>query len=319
MSFAPASPPDVEQSVVPSIPVEGRTIVCDGTWLKTARILDELWLDNPLTSPARTIDAVGASELQPDLFTFSQSFPDVTPRHSHHLEWDNLAVAVTPSFDAWWNTLPQDTRRNLRRSERSGMVIREVSFDATLVVGIKAIYDEAPVRQGRRFSHYGKDLAVVGKEAAAYLDRSRFIAAFVGSELIGFLKLVLVGNGARIMQVLAAELHHEKYPTTALLAGAVRYCAENSIEHLVYDRYNYGNKRNSAVTAFKRRTGFQQVMIPRYYVPFTWRGRKALAGNLYRGLHEMTPAHLLSAISELRAFSPRRLFPRFPSLSVSNI
>ena len=68
--------------------------------------------------------------------------------------------------------------------------LREVPFDDVLVKGIWEIYNETPVRQGREFPHYGKDLETVHREEATFLDRSVFIGAFLQERLIGFVKLV---------------------------------------------------------------------------------------------------------------------------------
>lgn len=296
-------------SSVASLQVDGHTIIRRGTWLRIARIFDEIWLDTPLTSPELTIETVRASSLGADLFTFSQLLPDVTPHHSHHIEWENLAVARTTSFDAWWEALPQESRKNTRKAAKRGITISPVQFDEAFVRGIKGIYDEAPIRQGRRFWHYGKDLATVKRENASYLERSRFIGAYIGEELIGFLKFVQVGSSARIMQILSKNSHYDKHPMNALLAAAVELCARSSIDHLIYGQYVYGNKRSSSVTEFKRRNGFQQVLIPRYYVPFTWRGRIAIAGGLYRGLNEILPEPLINAALETRNLVYKRFAP----------
>lgn len=293
-----------------SLAIEGRTIVCNGTWLKIARIFDEVWLENPLTSPAATIEMVRNSGLGADLFTFSQLLPDVKARHSHHVEWENLAVARTTKFEAWWDSLPQESRKNVRKAQKRGVTITPVEFNDELVQGIKGIYDEAPVRQGRRFWHYGKDFATVKRENSSYLDRSQFIGAYLGGELIGFLKMVYVGNSARIMQILSMNAHYDKHPMNALLAAAVELCSKRPVDHFIYGQYIYGNKRGSSVTEFKRRNGFQQILIPRYYVPFTWKGRVGIAGGLYRGLNAMLPEPLITAALDARNLAYKRLAPR---------
>src|SRR5512133_3716974 len=88
-----------------SLNFDDRTIVCAGTWLKIARIFDEIWLEHPLTSPAAVIEAVRSSDLGADMFTFGQSLPEVKPVHPFHVEWENLAVATTSRFETWWESL----------------------------------------------------------------------------------------------------------------------------------------------------------------------------------------------------------------------
>ncbi len=48
------------------------------------------------------------------------------------------------------------------------------------------IYNECPIRQRRRFPHYGKNLETVCCEEATFLDSSIFIGAFFEEKLIGF-------------------------------------------------------------------------------------------------------------------------------------
>ena len=100
-----------------------------------------------------------------------------------------------------------------------------VNFDDQLVRGISDIYNETPIRQGRKFWHYGKSFEQVKAENATYPDRSEFIGAFFNGELIGFIKFVMVNNVARIMQIVSLEAHTDKRPTNALLAKAVEIAA----------------------------------------------------------------------------------------------
>lgn len=289
-----------------SFSFDDRLIVRTGSWLKVARIHDEVWQENPLTSPAATIEAIRTSQLGADLFTFSQLLPDLTPHHSYHTACDNLAVADTTNFTGWWESLPQESRKNTRKCQKRGVVLRPVTLDDTLVRGIKAIYDETPIRQGRRFWHYGKDLATVQRENASYLDRAQFIGAYLNEELIGFMKIVFVGRGARIMQILSMNAHYDKHVMNALLSFAMELCSKRPVEHLIYGQYVYGNKRNSSVTEFKRRNGFQEVLLPRYYVPFTWRGTVAISSGLYRNINELLPEPLINAALNARNFAYKR-------------
>jgi hypothetical protein len=285
--------------------------VCDGGWLRSARIFDEVWLDKPpAAAPAQLIELVRDSDLAADLFTFGQALPDVTPRHDYHLDLDNLAVADTTDFSRWWNALPQESRKNVRKSEKRGVTVVPVEFHDELVRQIKGLYDETPLRQGRPFWHYGKDLAVVKRENASYVARSQFLGAFLAGELIGFLKMVYVGSTARIMQILASEAHYDKHPTNALLAAAIQACALKPVTRLIYGQYVYGNKRGSSVTEFKRRNGFCEQTVPRYYIPLTARGRIAIAAGLHRGLAGLVPEPLVNVALKARTFALRRLARR---------
>ena len=164
-----------------------------------------------------------------------------------------------------------------------------VQFDDELVAGIKRIYDETPIRQGRRFSHYQKDLEPVKRENSSYLERCDFLGAYFEGELIGFVKMVYVGQVARIMQILSMNAHFDKRPPNALLAKCVERCCEKGMKYFVYGKYVYGNKRNSPITEFKRRTGFEEMRFRRYYVPLTVWGGVALKLGLHHGLQGLLP------------------------------
>lgn len=282
-------------------------IVCTGRWLRTARIFDEVWVEPPSSvSPAALIEHVRVSPFGADLFTFAQTPPDVTPAHDYHLDYDNLAVADTDDFQRWWNGLPHESRKNVRKAQKRGVTVVPVEFTDELVAGIKQLYDETPIRQGRRFIHFGKDLATVKRENSSYLERSQFIAALLDGQLIGFLKMVYVGSSARIMQILASDAHYDKHPTNALLSAAMELCAKRPVARLIYGQYVYGNKRGSSVTEFKRRNGFREMLVPRYYVPLTLKGRLALAGKLHRGVASIIPEPVLDVALKTRSLAFRR-------------
>jgi hypothetical protein len=183
------------------------------------------------------------------------------------------------------------------------------------VRGIKDLYDETPIRQGRRFWHYGKDIETVRRENSSYLDRSQFIVVYHQEELIGFLKMVYVGSTARIMQILSKEQHFDKRPTNALLAKAVEVCSKRSISQLIYGQYIYDNKTDSPVTEFKRRNGFHEVLLPRYYIPVTNKGRAAVALGLHRGLKSRLPRPVVSWALGVRTSFYERFVLRSKSAS----
>lgn len=292
--------------------IEQRKVVCGGRWLRVARIFDEPWLDLPqIRNPEAFVIMLRDQGVTADVFTFAQQLPHTEPQfEAEGMEWDNVAVAPCANFKAWWESLPQESRKNVRRSQKRGVTVRLVEFDDNLVRGIKALYDETPFRQGRRFWHYGKDLATVKRENSSYLDRSVFIGAFLDNTLIGFIKMVQVGSSARIMQILSRNEHFDKFPANALLAGAMEACASRSAEYFIYGQYVYGNKHNSSITEFKRRNGFKPMLLPRYYLPITARGRAALALGLHRGIGAMLPERAVTFLLDTRSFVYERLVPR---------
>ena len=292
--------------------IEGCRVDREGIWIKLARVHDELWLENgAVCEPGLFIAALEKSRCGADLFTFAQALPELEPRFHYHTEWDNISVANTTDFAAWWSSVPQESRKNVRRSQRRGVTVELVELDHALVRGIKVIYDETPVRQGRRFRHYQKTLDAIESENSSYLDRAQFIGAFFDGQLIGFIKMVRVGSTARIMQIISLNAHYDKRPTNALLAKAIETCAQRGLSHLIYGQHVYDNKVDSSVTEFKRRNGFNQVLLPRYYVPLSQKGRLALSLGLHRGLKEKLPPGVRDTLLAVRtAIYQRMASPR---------
>lgn len=287
---------------VPCLKGDRATLIASGRGLRIASIFDEEWvLDEAIGNPEQLLAILEDSPLKADIFTFAQRVPDSTPWFDYQMEWDNSAVVSITSFKEWWESLPQESRKNVRRGEKRGVSARTAPFDDALVAGIKQIYDETPTRQGRAFWHYGKTLDEVKRANATYLERSEFVGAYLGDELIGFIKMVYVGNVARIMQILSKNAHADKRPPNILLTKAIEVCAQRGMRYFIYGQYYYGNKGHTPITEFKRRNGFEEIRTPRYYVPLTLKGRAALSLNLHRGVKNLLPGSITNTLLDLRA------------------
>jgi len=300
---------------VPSVQIDGGTIVVTGKWLKIASVRDEELIEGEIVrDPQRFISELKTRAPRADILTFPQTGYDATPKYHYPFEWDNVAAACTTSFKDWWEKLPQEARKNARRAAKRGVSVRAAKFDDDFVKAIKSIYDETPVRQGMRFWHFGKDFETVKTENGTYLERSEFIGAYLDAELIGFLKFVYVDRTAKIMQILSKTQHYDKRPMNALIAKAVEVCHEKGMSYLVYSKFTFGNKKTSPLTEFKRRNGFVQMNFVRYYVPLTLKGKIALKLKLHRGLIGILPSGLIDLLLRLRAkflhITPRALARR---------
>jgi hypothetical protein len=296
---------------VPSAVICGRTVVVTGKGVKTAQVKDEEVAEGVIVEdPAAFIAKLKQSGIKADLFTFAQKPPETRPRYDYHLEWENWAVTPTTSFKNWWESLPQESRKNVRRATRRGVVVRLAPFDDNLVGGVYRIYNESPVRGGRRFWHFGKDFETVKRGLATYLDRSEFIGAYWNEELIGFIKLVYVDQLATLMHIISMNQHSDKRPMNALLAKAVELCEQKGISRLVYGQFVYGNNHQSSFVEFKRRNGFEQVNFPRYYIPLTLKGEVFVKLRLYRGLSELVPEPILQPLLNFRAWYCKALSTR---------
>jgi len=280
------------------------TVVVRGRLLTVGEIHDEAWLPGAdLPAPEEVVANLRNEPGRPDLFTFTQRIPDVCPRYSYHLEWENLAVARFASFEDWFeNQVNRSVRKHLRKAAREGLVVEPMTFSDDLVRGIGAIYNEVPIRQGRPFWHYGKAFDAVKADNGTYLDRSIFVGARDGTDLVGFIKMLVVDPGvASIMQILSMASHFEKRPTNALLSKAVEICAARGISQLIYGEFVYGTKDESSLIEFKRNNGFFRVDVPRYFVPLTAKGRFALRVGLHKHWTRAVPPRVRLALTDMRA------------------
>jgi hypothetical protein len=275
---------------VPSANIDGRTVIATGKFFKVASIRDADVVEGELVkNPETFAAALKKSGLKADVLTFFQRPPEVAPKFDLLFDWDNYAAVTVSTFENWWESVPQETRKNVRRAAKRGVVTKAIPFDDDLARGIHNLCNETPIRQGRPFWHFGKDFETVRREHATYLERSDFIGAFFQDQLIGFIKITRVDSVAFILHILTSNAHFDKRPINALIAKAVEVCAEKKIRYFVYDKYIYGNKKDSSLLELKRRNGFEQIQFPRYYVPLTSKGKIFISLKLYRGISGMLP------------------------------
>lgn len=288
---------------VPAAETRGRIVVVTGKWIRTAQVRDEDVVEGVIVDDADAfITELRESRLRADIFTFAQRPPEITAKHNYHWEWDNWAAIPTTCFQKWWENLPQEGRKNVRRSARRGLVVKLVPFDDDLVNGVFRIYNHTAVRDGRLFWHFGKSFETVKRELATYLDRSDFIGAYWNEELIGFIKMVYVDHVATLFHIISMNEHYDKRPMNALIAKAVQVCEQRGVSQLIYGKFIYGNKRRSSLVEFKRRNGFEQVNFPRYYIPLTTRGKMFVRLRLYRELNGLIPEPILEPLLRMRAW-----------------
>src|ERR1700687_3514472 len=168
--------------------VYDRDIKVEGRLLRTGRVDGEKYCF--LDDPEPVVDGLRKCPTRIDLFTFMQRLPETAPKYQYPMEWDNFAALPISTFDHWWTKqIGFKARNKAKQAEKRGVTLREIPFDGALVQGIWEIYNETPVRQGKRFPHYGMSVEQVHRYAATFLDRSVFIGAFLEDKLIGFGKL----------------------------------------------------------------------------------------------------------------------------------
>jgi hypothetical protein len=275
--------------------VEGQTYSLSKGAATVLQLEDE-WYDD-VKNPRSVIAALKESRAKADIFTFWQRLPDVEPRFDFYTEWESIAALPVKSFDHWWNKQIKSRTRNLiRKTEKSGVEVREACYDDAFVRGMTDIFNETPVRQGRRFWHYGKKFETVKRQFSRFLFREDLIGAYYRDELIGLVMLGNAGQYAVTGQIISKIQHRDKAINNALIAKAVEVCARRNLPYLVYLQWAGGS-----LAEFKRRCGFEETRVPRYYVPLTKRGRLILRLGLHRGWKELLPSPVKDRLKSLRS------------------
>jgi hypothetical protein len=297
---------------VQAIQLYGVDLLLHGRFIKTAQIFDEYWLQREvLPSPETVIAALRTREDKPDLFVFMQRVPDTSLRYHYHHELDNYAVLPLSTYKHWFqHQIPAATRRAIRASEKRGIWTRVCEYNSEYVQGISAIYNETPIRAGRRFWHFGKDIEIVRRENGTYSERSTYLAAYSRGEMVGYLKVVWDRRTAAIMQILSKLSVRDCRPNNALLAEVVRQSCMRGVEYLLYEQFDYGKKRGDSLTRFKQNNGFLRMDIPRYYVPLTTKGSIALRLGLYKNLKDRRPEWMVAGFRDLRTKWYERVQPK---------
>jgi len=277
--------------------IGGNEVLVTGKFLKTASLRSEAHVR--LEDPESFVEEVRQSRVRADIFTFAQGVNDRTPRYAFYRESDKIAVLPLTTYDHWFNKqLYFKPRNKLRKALKSGIEVRLEDFNDALLHGIKGIYDETPVRQGKRNYHYKKDFETIKREHGMFLDRSQFIAVHYAGEMIGFAKVTFSQGCGIFMNFLSKVSHRDKATNNALLAKAVEICAERKVNTLVYGVWGSGG--TPGLVEFKVANGFECVEVPRYFVPLSAFGKLALKAGLHRGVVHRVPKRWIEMAAKVR-------------------
>lgn len=268
--------------------------------IRILTLRDEL-SDSP-EDPEPIIQDIQQGRLPVDLFTFLQRPPKTSPRFSYYMEWDNLAVVEISTYENWFKKqIHPNTRTNIHKATKKGLVVRVEAFSDELVAGLVELFNETPIRRGRPYPYYGWNSEAVKEEWATQLEQSLWVVAYYQNLLVGFVKLIVSDGIARTSGTIARESQRDKSPMNALLAECVRLCASMKIPLLVYGKFTYGQKGETSLTEFKKHNGFKKLEVPRYYIPLSTRGRIGLRFGLHRNLIDVIPGPVLRTLLKLRS------------------
>lgn len=266
-----------------------------GKFIRTAKMWEE-WFED-VQSPESIVSALKSMEDPPDLFTFIERPPEFSPRYGYHVEWQQMTALPIRTYKEWWEQqISSETRKKAKRAEKRGVEIRVSEFNDDLVRGISNIFNESRIRQGTPFWHFGKDFDTVKREMSLDLERSLFIGAYYEGSLVGIVKLLYSDKVAEPVIIVSSTAHQNKYLNNALIAKSVEMCAIRGVPYLSYGPY----WRRGTMADWLRRNGFEQLLVPRYYVPLTVKGQVALRLKLQHGFRLFIPEAVRDWAVQLR-------------------
>src|SRR6266403_671452 len=263
--------------------INGKRIMIEGKVLRIAKLdpwFQQEWFED-VENPEMLIDVLQKSNDRPDILTFWQRLLDTEPKYSYPMELDSIAALPIRSYSFWWEKqIERKARNKVRKAQKNGVIVKPARFDDHFVRGMTSIFNETPIRPGRRYLHYGKDFETVKREFSRFLFREEIFGAYLGEELVGFIMLCNAGTYAFLGQIISKIACRDLAPNNALLAKAVERCAQKGFPYLVYAYW-----LDDSLGDFKRSNGFQRVDLPRYFVPLTKKGKLALS----LGVHRLSP------------------------------
>ena len=269
-------------------------IIITGGLINTARVASECYED--ITDPGSFMQEFKKTNRNADIFSFGQRLPEIKPKFNYYMEWTSVAAIPIKSYDYWLKKqIDKDTRKNIKKATNRGVITKAVNFDDNFVKGILDIYNESPIRQGKPFWHYKKDFDTIKREHSTYLNKCEFIGAYFKEEFIGFILMFYSEKCASTMQVISKIEHRDKKTTNALIAKAVEVCEQKNVQYLQYGVWSEGTFGD-----FKRHNGFEQILIPQYYIPLNNIGKLAITRHLHHGISGVLPDKMIRYLIDLR-------------------
>jgi len=253
-----------------------KEIVVSGGVVRIAKLRHE-WFDF-LQDPLRAIRNMQRAK-RADLFTFLGDLNDEGTGYPFYKETAAGAVLPVTSYQIWWNSLDSSVRNKIRKAYKNGVKVCDAELDDSFVRGVEVIYNESPLRQGRKFCHYGQSAAAIKEELSSLWGRCYFIGAYLRDEMIGFAKLFHGNDILRTVHIISKLSQRDKPVQDALIARAVQMCEEKNIHRLQYGSWSRGG-----LGTFKEKRGFVKLDYSRYYVPISFRGKWVLQFRLHHGL-----------------------------------
>jgi hypothetical protein len=247
-----------------------------------------------LAAPAEFIAEAKRAQVA-DILTFLQEAHVERSTFPFHKEAASASLLTFTSFDGWWTGLHFKARNKARKVQKTGVELRPAKLDDDFVRGVEKIYNESPLRQGRKFTHYGKTFATIKEDLGSFPECTFFIGAYHQNELVGFMKLFEGEGILRTVHIIATFAHRDKCVMDALIAKGVEIAGQRGIRH-----FHYGDWAYRGLGVFRVKFGFARHDCPRYFVPLNFRGRLALKLGLHRPFRDRIPQSWIDRMVRLR-------------------
>ena len=197
---------------------------------------------------------------------------------------DNIAMLHLENYEDWWKKIGKKTRNMIRKAKKSGLVTNISQPNEKLAEGIRKIYNETPIRQGRHFLHYGLTLKTVTRRISSSKN-SIFVGSYFEDELVGFIQLIIGDKIVIISQILSKVAHWDKAVNNSLIATTIKICSNKNVKWIMYGRM--GN--HPSLDNFKNNNGFMKYTIPRYYIILTKKGKIISKFKLQKNIKDLLP------------------------------
>jgi len=281
-----------------AVHANNQIFVISGRFVKTASLRSdkEQWLED-VEHPDQVVEALKAAPIKIDLLKFWQRIPDTTPKYPYYKECQQIAAIPIADYKRWFEKqISPKARNKIRKAQKLGVIVEEITLDDELVRGVTDIYNQSPVRRGKPFWHYGKDFSTVKSELSADLEDSIFVGAYYGEELIGFIKFRITDRYAMTSLILDKISHRDKAPMNAMMAKVVEICAQRRIPYFTYTVWRRGEHGQ-----FQESNGFEKLPVPQYFVPLSLKGKLVLQLGLHNGLRGWIPEKAMIWLLSARA------------------
>jgi hypothetical protein len=270
-------------------------------------------LGDTIEAPERVAQAAKNNRLSADILTFTERFPETTRHYGYVMEWDNLAVLAVSNYDYWLKKQAERAvKRKVRKAAQAGIQVSAHRFSRELVNDLAKIFNETPIRRGRRYPYYGMKAEQIAQAWIPDAERSLFLLAECENEPVGFMKLLMTEHFGATSGSVTKLSHRDRAPMNALIAKAVDIVASRGLKRLIFGKFEYSGQIDSGLTMFKKHNGFERVEIPRYYIPLSVKGKVLLCLRLYRPLSTLVPISVARRLGRVRE---RWLRVRFRSLA----